>query len=131
VTGFFVDSNLLLYFVDPTEPRKRTRAAEWLEALWAAAPGGSSWQVPKEFCWNALKKMRLRPAKARKIVEDLSHCGPVSNSLGIGQDACRWMDMAQVPYWTRSFSQRRGVPDPGTCFRKISQPVGGTKTSRC
>jgi predicted nucleic acid-binding protein len=99
VDGFFVDSNLLLYFVDPTEREKRARATEWLEALWAAGAGRLSWQVLNEFYWNAVKKMRLRPAKAREIVEDLSHWSPVSNSLGVVQDAWRWMDTAQVAYW--------------------------------
>ena len=39
VEGFFVDSNVLLYYVDPVEPEKRARAAEWLEALWMAGTG--------------------------------------------------------------------------------------------
>jgi predicted nucleic acid-binding protein len=97
--GFFVDSNLLLYFVDPTEPKKQARAAEWLDTLWEAGAGRLSWQVLNEFYWNAVKKMRLKPAKAREIVEDLSHWSPVSTSLGVVHDAWAWMDTAQVPYW--------------------------------
>ena len=98
MTGF-LSTRISRYVFDPTEPRKRARAAEWLEALWAAGAGRLSWQVLNEFYWNATKKMRLRPAKAREIVEDLSHWSPVSNSLGVVQDAWRWMDTAQVPYW--------------------------------
>jgi predicted nucleic acid-binding protein len=97
--GFFVDSNLLLYYVDPVAMEKRGRAAEWLEALWMAGTGRLSWQVLHEFYWNAVKKMHLEPAQARGIVEDLSHWRPVDASLGLVQQAWQWMDTAQVSYW--------------------------------
>jgi len=97
--AFFIDSNLLLYFVDSTKPEKQTRAAEWLDALWENGAGRLSWQVLNEFYWNAVKKMRLKPTKAREIVEDLNHWGPVNMSLGVLHDAWLWMDTTQVPYW--------------------------------
>ena len=97
--GFFVDSNLLLYYVDPTDIAKRSRATEWLEALWMAGTGRLSWQVLHEFYCNAAKKMRLEPARARKIVEDLSHWRPVEASLGTVQRAWEWIDRAQLSYW--------------------------------
>ena len=97
--GFFVDSNLLLYYVDPVESGKRLRAAEWLEALWMAGTGRLSWQVLHEFYWNAVRKMRLEPARAREIVEDISHWKPVDTSLGLLQQAWHWADAAQLPYW--------------------------------
>lgn len=31
--GFFIDSNVLLYSVDPVESGERLRAKEWLEAM--------------------------------------------------------------------------------------------------
>jgi hypothetical protein len=37
--GFFVDSNVLLYSVDPVDSARRIRAIEWLEALWMAGAG--------------------------------------------------------------------------------------------
>ena len=73
--GFFVDSNLLLYYIDPGDAAKRERATEWLEALWMAGSGRLSWQVLHEFYWNAVKKMRLAPAAAREIVEAREHLG--------------------------------------------------------
>jgi predicted nucleic acid-binding protein len=97
--GFFVDSNVLLYSVDPVESAKRVRATEWLEALWVAGEGRLSWQVLHEFYWNAVRKMRLEPAKAREMVEDISQWKPVDTSLGLAQRAWYWMDAAQLPYW--------------------------------
>jgi hypothetical protein len=41
--GFFVDSDLLLYSVDPVESEKRVRAMDWLHHLWMAGAGRLSW----------------------------------------------------------------------------------------
>ena len=90
---------MLLYSVDPVEPGKRVRAIEWLDALWMAGAGRLSWQVLHEFYWNAVKKMRLEPAEAREMVEDVSHWKPVDTSLGLMQQAWYWADGAQQSDW--------------------------------
>jgi hypothetical protein len=54
--------------------------------------------VLHEFYWNAVRKVRLEPARGREMVEDLSHWGPVDTSLGLVQQAWHWMDAAQVSY---------------------------------
>ena len=96
---FFVDSNLPLYHVDPTDQEKRARATNWLDHLWMAGAGRLSWQVLHEFYWNAVRKMRLYAADAREIVEDLSQWRPVDTTLGLIQEAWRWVDAAQLTYW--------------------------------
>jgi predicted nucleic acid-binding protein len=96
---YFVDSNLILYYVDPIDSRKQARSTEWLEALWGAGVGCLSWQVLHEFYWNAVRKMRLEPARAREIVEDLAHWSPVDTTLGLVQQAWHWTDAAQLTYW--------------------------------
>jgi len=97
--GFFVDSNILLYYVDPVATDKQARCAEWLDALWMTGSGRLSWQVLHEFYWNAVKKMRLEPARARDMVENLSYWRPVDTSLGLIQRAWRWVDTSQLAYW--------------------------------
>ncbi len=96
---FFIDSNVLLYYVDPLDSDKRERATAWLEALWLAGTGRLSWQVLHEFYWNAVRKMRMDPAKARRVVEDISFWNPVDSSLGLMQQAWQWTDAAQLSYW--------------------------------
>ena len=96
---FFVDSNLLLYHVDPFDREKRERATDWLNHLWLAGAGRLSWQVLHEFYWNAVRKMKLDSADAREIVEDLAHWRPVDTSLGLIREAWEWMDAAQLSYW--------------------------------
>jgi predicted nucleic acid-binding protein len=97
--AFFVDTNLLLYYIDPADQRKRASAVEWLETLWLGGTSRLSWQVLHEFYWNAVRKMRLAPASAREIVADLSHWRSVSSTLGLVQQAWHWMDSAQLSYW--------------------------------
>ncbi len=97
--AFFVDSNVLLYYVDPLEVDKRARAAEWLNHLWASGAGRLSWQVLHEFYQNAVRKMRLDPVSARQLVEDLTHWRPVDTSVGLVQRAWQWTDNAQLSYW--------------------------------
>jgi predicted nucleic acid-binding protein len=97
--AFFVDSNLLLYYVDPVEHDKQARATEWLNHLWMGGTGRLSWQVLHEFYWNATKKMHLKPADARGIVADLSLWRPVDTALGLIQQAWQWTDVAQLAYW--------------------------------
>jgi predicted nucleic acid-binding protein len=96
---FFVDSNLLLYCVDPADHDKRARATDWLDQLWASGTGRLSWQVLHEFYWNAVRKMGMAAADAREMVEDLSQWRPVDTSLGLVQEAWYWMDSAQLAYW--------------------------------
>jgi|SRR5580658_289755 hypothetical protein len=115
---YFVDANLILYYVDPLDSRKQARATEWLEALWVAGAGCLSWQVLHEFYWNAVRKVRLEPARAREIVEDLAHWKPVDTILGLVQQAWHWTDSAQ-----------QSVPAPGTCYRKTFSPTGTTTRS--
>jgi predicted nucleic acid-binding protein len=99
VDCFFVDSNLLLYYVDPLDSGKQARAMEWLNHLWMAGAGRLSWQVLHEFYWNAVRKMGSDPGQAREIVEDLAHWKPVDTSRGLVQQAWHWIDSAQLPYW--------------------------------
>lgn len=96
---FFVDSNVLLYCVDGTDPEKQSRALDWLDHLWLTGSGRLSWQVLHEFYWNAVRKMRIEPASARGIVEDLAHWKPVDTTFTLVQNAWQWTDAAQLAYW--------------------------------
>jgi predicted nucleic acid-binding protein len=97
--GFFIDSNVLLYYVDPVDSSKQQRAAEWLDVLWSTGTGRLSWQVLHEFYWNAVKKMRLEPDRAQEIVQDISQWKPVDTTLGLMKQAWHWTEEGQLPYW--------------------------------
>ncbi len=96
---FFVDTNVLLYAVDPANPRKREAAQEWLERLWEHAAGRLSWQVLHEFYANAVRKPGRPGRTVRSTVEVFALWNPVDTTLGLIQRAWYWTEQAQLTYW--------------------------------
>lgn len=70
----FIDTNVLLYAVDHTEPEKQMRAEALLTRLWRDHSGCLSVQVLQEFYVNATRKLSrpLNVDTARQVVEDYS-----------------------------------------------------------
>jgi len=96
---FFVDTNVLLYSVDSSDPQKQTAARNWLTLLWEHAAGRLSWQVLHEFYANAGRKAGLARPAARKLVEAFARWQPVETTLGLIQQGWQWSDQAQLSYW--------------------------------
>jgi predicted nucleic acid-binding protein len=97
--SFFVDTNLLLYWVDHAAPAKRATSDQWVRALWAHGAGRISWQVLNEFYFNAVRKMKVPVRDSRAIVEAHTEWEPVGFSLALIHRAWYWIDKAGVPYW--------------------------------
>ena len=74
----FVDTNVLLYAIDNSEPDKRDMARNWLDVLWSASTGLTSTQVLNEYYVNATQKVRfgLTMEAARKTVKSLYNWNP-------------------------------------------------------
>ena len=70
----FVDTNILLYAFDSTEPDKHSSAKKLLERLWEQQNGCISVQVLQEFFVNATRKLKkpLTRIEARAVLEDYS-----------------------------------------------------------
>ena len=66
----FVDTNVLVYARDTTEPDKQRRAHAWLEHLWRTQSGRLSTQVLNEYYVTVTKKLRpgLTSAEAQRDV---------------------------------------------------------------
>ena len=95
----FVDTNVLLYSVDPADPAKQSRAREWIAFLWETGSGRLSWQVLNEFYSNAVRKIGMHAPLARATVEAFASWQPVEQSLMLMQRAWYWTDEAQMAYW--------------------------------
>jgi predicted nucleic acid-binding protein len=54
----FVDTNVLVYARDSSEPSKQMRAAEWLRELWLEQRGRTSVQVLSEYYTTVTRKLR-------------------------------------------------------------------------
>ena len=62
----FVDTNVLLYAHDASEPAKQPHARMWLEHLWREMAGRTSMQVLSEYYYNVTRKLDpgLKPQEA-------------------------------------------------------------------
>ena len=58
----FVDTNVIVYRFDTTDPRKQPRAVDWFTLLWDRRSGRVSFQVLQEAC--AVLTRKLKPAMA-------------------------------------------------------------------
>ena len=95
---FFVDTNVLLYSMDTSAPKKRDAALLWLEALWANRAGVLSWQVLHEFYANAVRKLKVPAKPARQLVEEFTRWQPVEMTSGQIRRGWYWIDRAQLSY---------------------------------
>jgi predicted nucleic acid-binding protein len=69
----FVDTNVLVYARDASEPAKQARAAAWLDLLWRDQSGRTSMQVLSEYYVSLTRKLqpRVAPADAWDEVNEL------------------------------------------------------------
>lgn len=95
----FVDTNVLLYSVDISNPVKRQRGGIWMQHLWDTGSGRLSWQVLHEFYVNATRKLKHDAEGTRRYVKVLTEWQPVDTSFGLIQQAWRWTEEAQLSYW--------------------------------
>jgi len=116
----FVDTNVLLYAVDPADPAKQRAANGWLTVLWETGLGCLSWQVLNEFYVNAVRKGRTANRKARRVVEVYATWPLVELSLGTIQRAWHWMDAAQLSYWDALIV---AAAERGGCDRLLTEDL--------
>ena len=81
----FVDTNILLYSRDASEPEKQALASARLDELWEAHTGRLSVQVLNEFFVNATHKLDpgLSPEEAWDDIEALSAWNPSPLDMAI------------------------------------------------
>ncbi len=97
----FVDTNVLLYARDASEPDKQPRAREWLDLLWSERAGRVSLQVLTEYYQAVTRKLRpgLDRETARADVRDLSAWRPVRVDEMVMEDAWRLEDRYGLSIW--------------------------------
>lgn len=96
---WFVDSNVLLYRYDYTQPSRQIASNRWLDALGEAAVARLSWQVLNEFYENATRKMGMPRHLVRDLAMLYAEWGPAPFSLELMKRAWHWTDRAQLRYW--------------------------------
>ena len=97
----FVDTNVLAYAHDASEPDKQATARAVLEELWADRSGVLSTQVLQEFYVVATRKFHppLPRAEAREIVALYSTWSVVAVDVALILDATTLEESAQLSFW--------------------------------
>ncbi len=85
----FVDTNVLVYARDASEPEKQPRARDWLATLWETREGRLSFQVLTEYYVTVTRKLRpgLTPDEAQSDVRDLLAWSPIGLDQIVLEDA--------------------------------------------
>jgi len=97
----FVDSNVVVYARDLSEPLKQERASLWIETLGAAGAGRLSYQVMIE-AYTALTRdcrKRMDRAAARKYIANFRYWYPLAMDLTVIETAWRLRDRFQFNWW--------------------------------
>ena len=97
----FVDTNVLVYWQDDSDPVKQSRAEDWIAHLGHRRAARISFQVLQELYATLTRK--LRPAfdaeEARTIVRDLAAWQPVAVDLAILERAWQIQERYILSWW--------------------------------
>lgn len=97
----FVDTNVLVYARDASHAEKQTRAAAWMQHLWATRSGRLSVQVLQEFYVTVTAKLSpgMSQADARRDVRALFAWRPLT--LGGPEMEGAWVvqDRYSLSWW--------------------------------
>ena len=97
----FVDTNVLVYVRDASEPRKQKQAEAWMHFLWQTGTGRLSFQVLQEFYVTVTQKVAnpLPSEVAAQIIADLAawelHCPNIEDVL----DAIGLQHRVHTSFW--------------------------------
>lgn len=97
----FVDSNVLVYSRDASEPPKQKQALTWMTYLWQEKIGRLSFQVLNEFYVTVTQKLRpgLDPQRAREDVRSLLAWNPLPGDARIVEGAWLVQDRYKLSWW--------------------------------
>lgn len=97
----FVDTNVLVYARDTTEPDKQERAAAWIERLWRRQTGRLSVQILQEYYVTVTDKLDpgLDAERARADVRALQAWQPLAIDADVLELAWSIQDRYGLSWW--------------------------------
>ena len=98
---YFVDTNVLVYARDASEPTRQPRAKDWMDWLWQQHAGRLSIQVLQEYYQVVTRKLQpgLSRQLARDDVGDLLAWQPVSMNGAVIEQAWAVEDEYSLSWW--------------------------------
>jgi len=120
--NIFVDTNILLYSRDASEPRKQAIAAAKLAELWETRAGRLSVQVLNEYFVNVTRKLvpGLSPEEAWDDIEALSAWDPLPIDMPILTRAFAVQRRYQISWWD---SMIVAAAEAAGCTRILSEDL--------
>ena len=96
----FVDTNVLVYSRDASEPHKQKQAMAWMTHLWSTKTGNLSYQILQEFYITVTAKLQpgLDPENARKDVRSLLVWQPIVVDDRVLENAWLIQDRFQISW---------------------------------
>jgi predicted nucleic acid-binding protein len=95
----FVDTNVLIYYLDPTDLRKQQASRLWLADLWEQGQGCISYQVLQEFYSVGTQKWPALRAEIRKEIKELFDWYPVVINRKVIEDAWDIQARYKISFW--------------------------------
>jgi predicted nucleic acid-binding protein len=93
----FLDTNILVYAVDPRDPRKRDAALDIIRSL--SSGWSLSVQVLQEFYWASIRKLSISPSDARATTELWSRQRVVQPTPQLVIGAIDTSERYRVSFW--------------------------------
>ena len=97
----FVDTNVLVYSRDASEPPKQKQAMAWMARLWSEKTGRLSFQVLNEFYVTVTNKLQpgMDRQSAREDVRSLLAWRPIPVGARVVEGAWRIQDRYKLSWW--------------------------------
>ena len=97
----FVDTNVLVYNRDASEPQKNKQAIAWMRHLWNMQAGRLSYQVLQEFYITVTEKLDpgLDRESARKDIRSLLPWQPITVDNRVFDGAWHIQDRFGLSWW--------------------------------
>jgi predicted nucleic acid-binding protein len=97
----FVDTNVLVYSRDLSEPPKQKQALAWMARLWSEQTGRLSFQVLNEFYVTVTNKLQpgMDLQSAREDVRCLLAWRPIPEDARVVEGAWRIQDRYKLSWW--------------------------------
>ncbi len=97
----FVDTNILVYSRDASEPEKQVKAKQWLTQLWQQETGRISAQVMNEYYVTVTQKLKpgLSRDQARSDLRALAVWQPLEISTQLIESAWDVQDQYDYSWW--------------------------------
>jgi len=123
---FFVDTNVLVYSRDESEPQKQKQAMDWMTHLWNTGKGRLSFQVLQEFYITVTEKLKpgLDFDRARSDVRSLLSWNPIPVDDRVIEGAWLVQDRYRFSWWDSLIVSAAQATD---CRYLLTEDLRGTQ----